>query len=48
MDHTKSGLIQKLFMKGRGLEIPSKFRPPPNLWQPSKVLVRLLVFGLAI
>ncbi len=36
MDHAKSGLIRKLFMKGRGGEIFSWFRPPHILWEHFK------------
>jgi hypothetical protein len=48
MDQAKSGLVRKLFITGRGAEILSKFRPPPILRDPFKVLVRLLVFLLTI
>ncbi len=48
MDQAKSGLVRKLFITGRGAEILSKFRPPPILRDPFKVLVCLLVFWLTI
>jgi hypothetical protein len=48
MDQAKTGLVRKLFIKGRGAEILSKFSPPPILRDPFKVLVRLLVFWLTI
>ncbi len=44
MDQAKSGLIRNLFIKGRGAEILSKFRPPPILWELFKGLVHLLLF----
>jgi hypothetical protein len=48
MDQAKSGLVRKLFITGRGAEILSKFRPPPIMRDPFKVLVRLLVILLTI
>jgi hypothetical protein len=44
MDQAKRGLIRKVFIKGRGAEVFSKFRPSPILREPFKVLERLLVF----
>ncbi len=48
MDLAESGVIWWIFIKGRGTEIFSEFPTPPVLWQPFKVLERLLVFWLAI
>jgi hypothetical protein len=48
MDQAESGLIQKVFIKVRGIEIFSEFSPPPVLWEHFKILERLLVFLLAI
>jgi len=38
MDLAYVGLILEVFIKGRGAEFLSEFRPPPpSLWEPFKV-----------
>jgi hypothetical protein len=44
MDQAKSSSIRMLFSNRGGAEILSKFRLPPVLWEPFKVLLRLPVF----
>ncbi len=48
MDQAKSGLIWYNVVKWRDVEICSKFCPSPVLWEPFKVLERLVDFQLPI
>jgi hypothetical protein len=51
MDLAKSGLIRKLFIKGRGAEVFRKFVRPPSSDSPLKIphhLVQLLAISILI